>query len=78
VYIVSKIGNWGKRTGGSIPKTGVDSIRVSGHAILGRLRTDYVDTVLCHEGDIEDPSVYLEGFEALLSEGCIRSYGIST
>lgn len=36
VYIVSKIGNWGKRTGGEIPKMGVDSIRISGHAILGR------------------------------------------
>ncbi len=78
VYVVSKIGNWGKRTGGAIPKTGVDSIRVSGHAILGRLRTDYLDAVLCHEGDIDDPTVYLEGFEALLAEGCIRSYGIST
>ncbi len=78
VYIVSKIGNWGKRTNGEIPKTGVDSIRVSGHAILGRLRTDYVDVILCHEGDLGDPTVYLEGFEALKAEGCLRAYGIST
>ncbi|MBI3958039.1 MAG: aldo/keto reductase [Chloroflexi bacterium] len=78
VVIVSKIGNWGKRTGGEIPKTGVDSIRVSGHAILGRLRTDYVDVILCHEGDVADPTVYLEGFEALKAEGCLRAYGIST
>jgi len=78
VVIVSKIGNWGKRTGGEIPKTGVDSIRVSGHAILGRLRTDWVDVILCHEGDVADPTVYLEGFEALKAEGCLRAYGIST
>jgi myo-inositol catabolism protein IolS len=78
VVIVSKIGNWGKRTGGEIPKTGVDSIRVSGHAILGRLRTDWVDAILCHESDLGDPTVYLEGFEALKAEGCLRAYGIST
>lgn len=78
VYIVSKIGNWGKRTGGAIPKTSVDLIRVSGHAILHRLRTDYVDVLLCHEGDIQDPGIYLAGFEALKAEGRVRAYGIST
>lgn len=78
VYIVSKIGNWGKRTGGGIPKESVDLIRVSGHAILHRLRTDYVDVLLCHEGDIDDPSIYLDGFEALQAEGRLRAYGIST
>ncbi|MFZ1755998.1 MAG: aldo/keto reductase [Caldilineaceae bacterium] len=78
VVVVSKIGNWGKRTGGEVPKTGVDSIRVSGHAILGRLRTDWVDVILCHEGDVQDPTVYLEGFEALKKEGSLRAYGIST
>ena len=78
VILVSKIGNWGQRTGGAIPKTGVDSIRISGHAILGRLRTDWVDVILCHKGDLGDPTVYLEGFEALKDEGCLRAYGIST
>ena len=78
VVIVSKIGNWGKRTNGEIPKTGVDSIRVSGHAIQGRLRTDYLDVILCHEGEVADPTVYQEGFEALKTEGCLRAYGIST
>ena len=78
VILVSKIGNWGQRTGGAIPKTGVDSIRISGHAILGRLRTDWVDVILCHKGDLGDPAVYLEGFEALKDEGCLRAYGIST
>ncbi|MBZ0299940.1 MAG: aldo/keto reductase [Anaerolineae bacterium] len=78
VLIVSKIGNWGKRGGDGVPKTSVDMIRLCGHAILGRLRTDYLDVVLCHEGNIEDPTIYLEGFEALKAEGCIRTYGIST
>ena len=78
VYIVSKIGHWGKRTGQAVPKNTVDMIRLCCHAILGRLRTDWVDMMLCHEGTIEDPSVYLEAFEALKKEGCIREYGIST
>ncbi len=78
VVIVSKIGNWGKRTGEGVPKTSVDNIRLCGHAILGRLRTDYVDVVLCHEGNVADPTIYLEGFEALQAEGSIRAYGIST
>lgn len=78
VYIVSKIGNWGKRTGDGVPKTSVDLIRLCGHGILGRLHTDYLDVVLCHEGNIEDPTIYLEGFEALKDEGYIRAYGIST
>ncbi|HHZ89116.1 TPA: aldo/keto reductase [Candidatus Poribacteria bacterium] len=78
VHIVSKVGNWGKRTGQGVPKTTVDMIRVCGHACLGRLRTDWIDVLLCHEGDIQDPSVYIAGFEALREEGFIREYGIST
>ena len=78
VYLVSKIGNWGKRTGGGIRKDTVDQIRVCAHASLHRLRSDWHDVLLCHEGDIEDPTVYLEGFEALVAEGRLRHYGIST
>lgn len=78
LYVVSKVGNWGKRTNGSVPKTSADSIRVCGHACLGRLRTDRLDVLLCHEGDIQDPSVYIEGFEALVAEGSVLTYGIST
>ncbi|NJN83027.1 MAG: aldo/keto reductase [Caldilineaceae bacterium] len=76
--LVSKIGNWGKRTGGGVPKNSVDLIRICGHAQLHRLRTDYLDVVLCHEGDLMEPDIYLEGFEALQTEGRIRAYGIST
>lgn len=78
VYVVSKVGHWGKRTGQGVPKTTVDMIRLCVHASLHRLRTDWLDVVLCHEGDIEDPSVYLEGFEVLKQRGRIRAYGIST
>jgi aryl-alcohol dehydrogenase-like predicted oxidoreductase len=78
VYVVSKIGNWGKRTGQGVPKTTVDMIRLCCHASLGRLSTDWLDVVLCHEGGIEDPSVYLEAFEVLKQRGRIRAYGIST
>jgi aryl-alcohol dehydrogenase-like predicted oxidoreductase len=42
------------------------------------MRTDYVDAMLCHEGDIEDPSIYVEGFRRLREEGFIREYGVST
>lgn len=78
VYLVSKIGHWGKRTGQGIPKTTEDMIRGCGHACCGRLRTDWIDVMLCHEADIEDPGIYIEGFEALKKEGFIREYGIST
>lgn len=78
VYIVSKIGHWGKRTGQGVPKNTVDMIRLCAHASLHRLRTDWLDVVLCHEGNIEDPSVYLEAFEMLKARGRIRAYGIST
>jgi len=78
VYIVSKIGHWGQRTGQGVPKTTVDMIRVCAHASLHRLRTDWHDVLLCHEGNIEDPSVYLEAFEVLKERGRIRAYGIST
>ena len=37
-----------------------------------------MDAILCHKGDLGDPTVYLEGFEALKDEGCLRVYGIST
>ena len=78
VYIVSKIGSWGRREGYPIPKTSPDIIRLCAHACLYRLRTDWIDVMLCHEGNIEDPTVYLEGFEMLKKQGHIRTYGIST
>ena len=78
VYVVSKIGHWGQRTGQGVPYTTPDMIRLCCHACLHRLRTDWIDVMLCHEGDIEDPGVYLEAFEILRQRGRIREYGIST
>lgn len=78
VYLVTKIGHWGERTGQGVPKTTTDMIRLCCHACLHRLRTDWVDVMLCHEGNIADPGVYLEAFEILRQRGRIRAYGIST
>ncbi len=78
VYIVSKIGGWGKREDNLIPKKSPDIIRLCAHASLYRLRTDWIDVLLCHERDLEDPTIYLEGFEMLKEQGHVRAYGIST
>ncbi len=78
VTVVSKTGNWGRRIGRLIPREFPDTIRVCLHASLHRLKTDWIDVMLCHEGEIENPSVYIEGFEILQKEGRIRAYGIST
>ena len=77
-YIVSKVGLWGSRTGFKIPMETPDMVRLCVHACLYRLRTDWIDVMLCHEPNIEDPSVYLEAFEMLKESGEIREYGIST
>ncbi|MEO1134271.1 MAG: aldo/keto reductase, partial [Cyanobacteria bacterium J06639_1] len=78
VHVVTKVGRWGRRTGQTVPMTTVDMVRLCTHASLYRLRTDFIDVMLCHEGKIEDPSVYLEAFEQLKGQGTIRAYGIST
>jgi len=78
VFLVSKIAWWGGRSGQSVPKTTPDMIRLCGHACAGRLLSECVDVMLCHDGGIEDPSIYIEGFEQLKKEGFIREYGIST
>lgn len=78
VHVVTKIGRWGRRTGQTVPMTTVDMVRLCTHASLYRLKTDYIDVMLCHEGKIKDPSIYLEGFEQLKAAGSIRAYGIST
>ena len=78
VLLVTKIGHWGQRTGQGVPHTTPDMIRLCAHACLHRLRTEWVDAMLCHEGDIEDPSAFIEAFETLKQRGRIRAYGIST
>ncbi|MCU0524358.1 MAG: aldo/keto reductase [Elainella sp. Prado103] len=78
VHIVTKIGRWGRRSGQTVPMTTVDMVRLCLHACLYRLRTDWIDVMLCHEGKIEDPSIYLEAFDQMQEQGYIRAYGIST
>lgn len=78
IHIMTKVGRWGRRTGQTVPMTTVDMVRLCVQACLYRLRTDYIDVMLCHEGKIEDPSVYLEAFELLKQQGYIGAYGIST
>ncbi|AFY55431.1 putative oxidoreductase, aryl-alcohol dehydrogenase like protein [Rivularia sp. PCC 7116] len=78
VYVVTKMGRFGRRTGQTVPMTTVDMVRLCAHASLFRLRTDWIDVMLCHEGKIKDPTIYLQGFEILKEQGYIRHYGIST
>jgi aryl-alcohol dehydrogenase-like predicted oxidoreductase len=81
VHLVSKIGRWGRRTGQMVPMTTTDMVRLCVHACLYRLRTDYIDVMLCHEGKLDDPQMadtYLAGFEMLQQQGLIGAYGIST
>lgn len=81
VHLVTKMGRWGRRTGQMVPITTTDMVRLCAHASLYRLRTDYIDIMLCHEGKLSDPKLaetYLEGFELLKQQGLIGHYGIST
>lgn len=77
-HIITKVGRWGRRSGQTVPITTVDMVRLCVHASLYRLRTDYIDVLLCHEGKIENPDIYLEAFELLKQQGYIGAYGIST
>ncbi|MEM8505643.1 MAG: aldo/keto reductase [Cyanobacteria bacterium P01_D01_bin.1] len=81
VHLVTKMGRWGRRSGQMVPITTTDMVRLCAHASLYRLRTDYIDVMLCHEGKLADPKLadtYLEGFELLKQQGLIGTYGIST
>lgn len=53
-------------------------VRLSGHACCGRLQTDHIDMLLCHDGNPKDVMPFIEGFRQLKQEGFIRFYGIST
>jgi len=53
-------------------------LRLCGHACCGRLRTNYIDLLLCHDGNPKDAESFIEAFRTLKQEGFIRNYGIST
>ncbi|MEM9087690.1 MAG: aldo/keto reductase [Cyanobacteria bacterium P01_F01_bin.53] len=81
VHIVTKMGRWGRRSGQMVPITTTDMVRLCAHASLYRLKTNYIDVMLCHEGKLAEQKLaktYLEGFQLLQQQGLIGSYGIST
>ena len=53
-------------------------LRLCGHACCGRLQTNYIDLLLCHDGNPKDAESFIEAFRSLRQEGFIRHYGIST
>lgn len=53
-------------------------LRLCGHACCGRLQTDYIDLLLCHDGNAKDMESFIEAFRTLKAEGFIKHYGIST
>lgn len=53
-------------------------IRLCGQACCGRLKTDYIDLLLCHDGAAKDIPAFVEGFKWLQKEGFIKYFGIST
>jgi aryl-alcohol dehydrogenase-like predicted oxidoreductase len=78
VYIATKVGNWARRIGHPLDFTSPEHVVLCCHASLFRLRTDYIDFYQCHIGDIDDPTLFLEGMERLRADGLVRAYGIST
>lgn len=53
-------------------------LRLCGHACCGRLQTQYIDLLLCHDGNPKDAESFIQAFRWLRDEGFIRHYGIST
>lgn len=78
LYIATKAGNWARRLGHPLLYTSPYHIYLCCDASLHRLRSDYIDLYQCHIGDLQEPDIFLEAFEALKKQGKIRAYGIST
>lgn len=55
-----------------------DLLRLCGHACCGRLQTNHIDLLLCHDGNPKDAESFIQAFRTLQEEGFIRYYGIST
>lgn len=62
----------------NLEKRTPELIRLCGQACCGRLRTDHIDLLLCHDGNANDMPAFVEGFKWLKKEGFISYYGIST
>lgn len=78
VYLVTKVGYFASRAGHNLPYTHPLHIELCCDASLHRLRTDTIDLYLCHRSGIDNFDIFIEAFEALLTKGKIRYYGIST
>lgn len=76
--VVSKVGNFARRQGHALPYTHPLQVELCCDASLHRLKTDYLDVLLCHIGDLADPGVFREAFATLKRKGKIRACGIST
>ena len=75
VYIQSKCGLYFDRTEFSWQK---EDIIASAEAILGRLKTDYLDALLLHRPDLLfDPEEVAEAFDRLAASGKVRHFGVS-
>jgi len=55
-----------------------DLLRLCGHACCGRLQTNHIDLMLCHDGNPKDAESFIQAFRTLRDEGFIRYYGLST
>ncbi len=55
-----------------------DLLRLCGHACCGRLQTDHIDLMLCHDSNPKDAESFIAAFRTLREEGFIRYYGLST
>jgi myo-inositol catabolism protein IolS len=78
VYIATKVGNFARRAGHSLSYATPHHVYLCADASLGRMKIDHIDLYQCHQGDLQEPDVFLEAFERLVERGKIRAYGIST
>lgn len=61
-----------------VKKRSPELLRLCGHACCGRLKTDYIDVLLCHDSNPVDIPNFIDAFDVLQKEGFIKHYGIST
>jgi myo-inositol catabolism protein IolS len=78
VFVATKVGNWARRHGHPFAYTHPLHIIACCDASLYRLKTDRIDLYQCHIGVMDDASVFLDAFDALIAQGKIRAFGLST
>lgn len=61
-----------------VKKRTPELLRLCGHACCGRLQTNYIDVLLCHDSNPYDIESFITAFNILQKEGFIKHYGIST